>query len=244
MPAPVLIIIQARYGSTRLPGKILMDLAGKAQVLRVAERADAAKTPHRLVIATTTNPEDDATAKLCADAGLDVYRGSALDVLDRCYQAALPHNPEIVVRVTADCPLLVPEGIDEVVSALQDKQLDYCCWDLSTVPLGLAAEAVTWRALDHARREGTSPADREHVTWHIHTQPDKFRVLKMRTALCPNRPDLRLTVDTPEDFQLMRHVYEALHRPGTLISIKDAVRWLDEHPEVKQLNSHVQQKSV
>jgi len=162
----IVAIIQARMGSTRLPGKVLLDLAGEPVLARVVNRTQRATMLDEIVIATTTESRDEAIVELCSSRDWAYFRGSEDDVLDRYYQAAKKHHAEVVVRITSDCPLIEPEIIDLVIwKFLEEDSLDYVSNILSprTFPRGLDVETMTFEALKRAWQEDKNPAWREHV---------------------------------------------------------------------------------
>ena len=239
-------VIQARCGSARLPGKVLKPLAGRAVLEHVIARCRSARGVDTVSVATSALSQDDPIATLCQQLNTPVFRGSEDDVLDRYYQAVKASAPDdIVVRVTADCPLVSAEGIAEIVATLQREKLDYCIWDLSRVPLGLASEAMRFAALATAWRDAKEPADREHVTRYLYQDVTHgFRVRKLATQLIPARTDVRLTLDTPEDYAVLRAIFDALYKPERLIALADVFAWLDAHPQLAALNRHVPQKKA
>ncbi|MFC1587349.1 cytidylyltransferase domain-containing protein [Planctomycetota bacterium] len=235
-------IIQARFGSTRLRGKILKPLAAYPMLYHVVARSRAALD--RVIVATSTHAADDAVEAFCGEYGIECFRGAEDDVLDRYYQVALPQKPDIVVRITADCPLVSIDGIDEVVKILVEEQLDYCMWDLDRIPLGLGAEAMRFDALARTWQDAVRAEEREHVTLYMRRHAGDFKIRIAGTDLVPNRNDLRLTVDTPEDYQVLKAVYDELYVPGSFIGISEAAAFLDLHPGIKQLNANITQKKV
>ena len=235
-------IIQARTGSTRLPGKILLPLLGEPLLVRVVRRVDRAKSIDATVVATTTLADDDAIADLGANEGWLVERGSEMDLLDRYLRAGRAHDAERVVRITSDCPLIDPDLIDEVVAALEAAGSDYASNTLEprTLPRGLDVEAMTMAALEAAGHEDHDPASREHATPFIYRHPERFRLTRVSYPL-----DLsvhRWTVDTPEDYELVCRLYDALGRDD--FSWLDALEVVEAHPEWASLNRHVEQKIV
>jgi spore coat polysaccharide biosynthesis protein SpsF len=237
-------IVQARLGSTRLPGKVLRDLAGEPMLARVVHRVRRAESLDEVVVATTTEPADDALAALCTARGWPCFRGSADDVLDRYYQAARAHRAELVVRVCSDCPLIEPELIDRVVRELLDRRppADYACNVLPrpTYPLGLDVEAFWFEILSVLWREDRNPAWREHVTPFLYHHPERFAihgVLHDRDLSA-----LRWTVDTPEDFELVRRIYAAFGHDG--FSWQEVLTLLEENLQWLEVNRQVQQKVV
>jgi len=239
----IVAIIQARMGSTRLPGKVLLDLAGEPVLARVVNRTQRATMLDEIVIATTTESRDEAIVELCSSRGWAHFRGSEDDVLDRYYQAAKKHHADIVVRITSDCPLIEPEIIDLVVQELlKDGSLDYVSNTLPprTFPRGLDVEAMTFKTLERAWQEDKNSAWREHVTPYIYRAPEKFK-LKAVT----NEKDLsymRWTIDTREDLEFVRRIYN--HFDHDHFSWHEVLDLLKEHPEWLEINKSVKQKEV
>ncbi|HEX5241068.1 MAG TPA: glycosyltransferase family protein [Candidatus Limnocylindrales bacterium] len=235
-------IVQARTGSTRLPGKVLRPILGQPMIHRVMTRAARASTLDAVVLATTTLPEDDALAGLAQAAGWPVTRGSPTDLLDRYLQAAREHEAEVVVRITSDCPLIDPEVIDRVVEAFRAAEVDYASNTLEprTYPRGLDVEVVSLAALEQAGREDSNPAWREHATPYLYRHPERFRLLRVPFERDESRE--RWSVDTPEDETVVRRLYEALGR--------DDFGWLEAlavakaHPEWSRGNRDIEQKAV
>lgn len=235
-------IIQARMGSTRLPGKVLLDLAGQPVLAWSVNRLRRTRTIDHVVVATTTQPADDAIEALCALRGWPCYRGSEEDVLDRYYQAALAHSSDTVVRVTSDCPLIEPEIVDRVVETLLDGRpaVDYASNILPprTFPRGLDVEAMCFAALERAWTEDHNPAWREHVTPYLYRHPELFRLQGVfHTSDLSHH---RWTVDTPEDLALIRTICD--YMDGDLFSWHDVLNAFDAHPEWGDINRHVAQK--
>ena len=240
----VVAIIQARMGSTRLPGKVLLDLAGKPMLARVVERTRQAQMLDEVVVATTVQPADEAIARLCTDRGWLCFRGSEEDVLDRYYRAAITHRADVVVRITSDCPLIEPEIVDRLVCAFLDGQpeVDYACNTLPkrTFPRGLDTEVMRFDALKHAWREDNNPAWREHVTLYIQRNPDLFCIHGIMNEV--DHSHMRWTVDTPQDLAFVRRTYE--HFGHDRFSWREVLTVLEEHPEWLEINRHVQQKVI
>jgi spore coat polysaccharide biosynthesis protein SpsF len=240
----VVAIIQARVGSTRLPGKVLLDLAGQPMLVRGTNRTRRALTLNKVVVATTVQPADDAIARLCSERGWPCFRGSEDDVLDRYYQAALGYRAEAVVRITADCPLIEPEVIDRVVQEFLKLQprVDYVCNMLPrrTFPRGLDTEVMRFDTLDRAWHEDRDPASREHVTPHIWRNPELFHVHGVSNE--EDYSHLRWTVDTIEDLAFMRRIYN--HFGHDRFSWREVLAVLEEHPEWLEINRNVQQKAI
>lgn len=243
----VVVVIQARMDSTRLPGKILAEVAGEPMLAHVVERSRALRGADRVVVATTDGTSDDLVARLCAERGWPVFRGSEEDVLDRYYRAAVEHSAEHVVRVTADCPLVDPHEGDRVIRRHLESGADYShnitVWG-SGMPLGTGIEIFTLAALERSWQEGLERHHREHVDEYVGDHRELFRIERVEAAAAVRRPNLRITVDTPEDLELVREIYARLQRPGTLVELVDAVALLEREPELAALNAHVRQKPI
>lgn len=234
-------IIQARMGSTRLPGKVLKHLAGDTVLGHVVRRVRLAKRLDGICIATTESPADEPIVAEAARLGVGCWRGSEQDVLDRYFGAAQASGADVIVRVTSDCPLFDGALLDEMLAAFPAiRGLDY----LSNVqvrcyPRGLDAEIFTFAALTRAHREATRQHEREHVTPYFYQHPELFRV---NTFL--GTEDLsahRWTLDTPEDWQFVEAVHAAL---GADFTTADVLKLLKAKPELAKLNAHVEQKKL
>ena len=239
----VVAIIQARTGSTRLPGKVLEDLAGEPMLMRVVNRVRRASKLGEVVVATTTNADDDHIVELCQERGWPVFRGSEEDVLDRYYQAAVAHNAEAIVRITSDCPLIEPEIVDRVVNEFLSHypEVEYVSNNLQrTFPLGLDVEVMSFDALEKAWQEDCNPVLREHVTPYLRRHPEKFRTLNVANDI--DYSYMRWTVDTIEDLTFIRKIYN--HFQSDTFTWREVLRLLEMHPEWLEINRHVQQKVV
>ena len=235
----VVAIIQARMGSTRLPGKVLKDLAGEPMLTRVVHRTCRAKTLDKVVVATTTQPTDDVIVQLCETQGWDYFRGSEEDVLDRYYRAALAYAAEVVVRITSDCPLIEPEVIDEVVQEFLERQphVDYACTHLPqrTFPLGVDLQVMRFDALERAWREDQNPARREHVVSYFDYKQELFCIHSVTSAT--DYSYMRWTVDWPEDLAFVRQIFD--HFGHDHFSWHDVLAVLEKYPEWLEINRHV-----
>lgn len=240
-PPVVGAIIQARMASTRLPGKALVDIEGMSMLARVVDRVRRAETITRVIVATTTQPQDDLLAAHARDLSVDVYRGDEDDVLDRYYQAAVHYQLDVVARITSDCPLLDPGLADAVVRLVlaQASRVDYAANTLRrTFPRGLDVEVVPFATLEHVWREALSLHQRAHVFPYVHDHPGQF--VMAGVADDGDWSFMRWTVDTPEDLQFVRQVCRAL---GTLsFTWRDVLTVLAQHPEFLHINEHVRQK--
>ena len=235
-------IVQARTGSTRLPGKVLLDLAGEPLLARVVERAQRATTLDDVVVATTSLPEDDVLEGLAGSRGWRVVRGHPVDLTDRYHSAALQHRADVVVRITADCPLIDPALIDETVQAFRGAGGDYASNTLEprTYPRGLDVEVFTLAALERAWREDDNIAWREHATPYLYRHPELFRLLRIAGA--QDHSAHRWTVDTPEDLNLVRRIYAAIGHDR--FGWQEALAVVLANPTWAELNRTVRQKSV
>ncbi len=236
-----LIIVQARTTSTRLPGKVLLPLAGEPMLTRLLERLRRVQRADGIVIATTTNTTDDAIAELCAQQGVPCHRGSEHDVLSRYADAARLHGADVVVRITSDCPLIDPALIDQVIAAYQEGGSD-CVSNMlpPTWPYGMAVEVFSAAALAQAHAEATQAAEREHVTPFIYGHPERYRLRNVASPV--NLSQHRWTVDTPEDYELVRRLFEALHPVQPEFTQAHILAVLDAHPDWIAINQHIRQK--
>lgn len=239
----VVAIIQARMGSTRLPGKVLQDIAGQPMLWHVVRRARRAATLDRVVVATSTAAADEAVAAFCATQGIGCFRGSEDDVLDRYYQAAKHTGAEVVVRLTADCPLLDPGVVDCVVSRFLSGGWDYAAnINPPTFPDGLDTEVFSFAALDHAWREAHDPTHREHVTPYLRLS-GQFRTVNLvlsEVEGVENQADRdahehRWTVDDTADLEFVRRVYTALGEKPEF-GMHEVMTLLESQPELHQVN--------
>jgi len=231
-----LAILQSRMSSSRLPGKVLAPILGQPMILRQVERLRRARRLDRLVVATSTDPSDDILAEVCRAADIECERGSLDDVLDRFWQVAHKYLPANVVRLTADCPLIDAELVDEVVAFHIDHGFDYTSNVLDpTFPDGLSAEVVRSECLERASREARLPSEREHVTPYFYKHRDLFRVGSYRGE--PDLSALRWTVDHPEDLQFVRSVYAALYPSNPAFGTQDVLALLDREPALRSINA-------
>jgi spore coat polysaccharide biosynthesis protein SpsF len=235
----ILALLQARYSSSRLPGKVLKPILGKPMLFRQVERLKRARLIDRLIIVTSIESSDDIIESACQQEGLEVVRGSLNDVLDRFYQAALPIQPRHVVRLTADCPLADPQIIDATIEKHIREGLDYTSSSLEpTFPDGLDVEVMTFQALERAWKESELKSDREHVTPYLyrgHALSPAFRVGAYKGSR--DLSSLRWTVDEPSDFLLISKIYEALYPTQPEFSTADVLNYLENHPDLSTLNS-------
>ncbi|NDV20645.1 NTP transferase domain-containing protein [Pseudodesulfovibrio sp. JC047] len=230
------IIIQARTGSSRLPGKVLHPLAEQPMILHVLARASQSMAD-TVVLATSREPSDDALADMVHAAGYPVVRGSLDDVLDRYVMAARTHQADTVVRITGDCPLVDPDLIDHCLRRHEHGDCDYVstAYPNPSYPDGLDVEVFSRAVLEQAWESARKPSEREHVTPFIWTHPDRFR---LESIVSPtDLSHLRWTVDEPQDMDFMRHIFD--HIDPATARMQDILAVLDAHPELETINQDI-----
>jgi spore coat polysaccharide biosynthesis protein SpsF len=237
-----LAIIQARMGSNRLPGKVLMDLGGQTVLARVVRRLERSQQIGKVVVATTSAPADDEIVNECERLQVSCFRGSEDDVLDRYYQAARSYPADAVVRITSDCPLIDPQVVDETIRVFREEHADYASNVFPrTYPRGLDAEVFTSAALEHAWREARESYEREHVTPYLYEHPKTFRLAS--TTGDVDHSHYRWTLDTPGDLELLRAIYSRFDSCDDF-DWQDVIALMEREPELAALNSQVLQKSL
>lgn len=242
----IIATIEARMDSSRLPGKILKEILGRPTLELLVERVRRSKFIQDVVVATTVAPNDETTVNACDKMGVKSFRGSSDDVLARVLQAAKANNADLIVELTGDCPLLDPVLIDDVIRYFLDGNFDYVSNVLErTYPRGMDTQIFPVRVLEEVDKLTQDPADRENVSLYIYEHPERFKLGGV-TARDPllRRPDLRLTVDMPEDYALIKAIYENLYPKNPSFSLGDVIRLIEENPDLKALNAHVQQKKA
>lgn len=238
----VAALIQARTTSLRLPGKVLLPAAGREMLAHQIVRVRRARLVDRICVTTTVNTTDDPIVALALREGVDVFRGSEDDVLDRFVGAADTFGATLVVRLTGDCPLIDPALIDDAIATFRSAtaSLDYLSNGLEpTWPAGLDVEVMTIAALRVAAKEAEDRFDREHVTPFLYRHPDRFRVQNIR---CPEAlPTHRWTLDEPADYELIRRILEALIPANPGFGWRDVLALLAAHPDWGAINRDVRQ---
>ena len=239
----IVAIIQAHMGSTRLPGKVMKELAGEPMLARVVNRTQRAQTLDSVVVATTVQLADDIIVHLCNEQGWPYFRGNEKDVLDRYYRAALAHQADIVVRITSDCPLIDPGIIDSHVNRILSRwhEVDFVTNMMrQTFPLGLAVEAMPRDVLARMHRLSTTAYLREHVTTLAYEKPEWFIIDHVLNDI--NLSGMRWTVDTPKDLAFVRCIYD--HFGHDRFTWREVLAVLKEHPEWLDINRNVRQKVI
>ncbi|PID02599.1 acylneuraminate cytidylyltransferase [Sporosarcina sp. P2] len=236
-----IIIIQARMGSTRLPGKILKPLGSTDVLTYVTSRCKKIQGVDEVIVATSTLPQDDAVEAWCQEHTITCLRGSEEDVLDRYVQCARAYTPDYVMRVTADCPFVDYELASCVVASMAEQRKDVMRL-AGTMPRGLAVEMISYDALLQIHEIGQEPRHREHVTYYAYEHAEEFQFAEYTVPSDRLHPELRITLDTKEDYALCVAVAE--YFTDELVSSVDVVQFLLDHPEVATLNAHIEQKPV
>jgi spore coat polysaccharide biosynthesis protein SpsF (cytidylyltransferase family) len=236
----VLAVIQARMGSTRLPGKMLLPIVSKKGALELMlERVERAETIHKIVVATPISPNDNGLVELCKRLGCEYFRGDETDVLDRYYKAALAFgSPEVIVRLTGDCPLHDPVIIDKVVNCFLNSKADYVSnVDPPTYPDGLDTEVFSFSALEKAWKEARLKSEREHVTSYMRKHADAFKIINVECE--KDLSGQRWTLDEKKDYELIEHIYKSLYVKNPAFGMEEILGFLAEHPELEAVNRHI-----
>ncbi|MFO7663315.1 MAG: glycosyltransferase family protein [Chloroflexota bacterium] len=241
-PAGIVTVVQARTGSTRLPNKVMRPLAGQPLLTRMVERVMAARLSGTVVVATTTEPDDDPIVDLCLTKGINCYRGDVNDLLDRHYRCGQAYHAKTVIKIPSDCPLIDPRVIDQVIGYYlkwPDRYDFVSNLHPATYPDGNDVEVMPMAALETAWHEANRPLEREHTTPYLWENPDRFRIgnVEWETGLDYSQSH-RWTIDYEEDYQFIRTVYEELYPVRSDFSLEDILCYLDEHPDVASINQH------
>ena len=257
----VVAIIQGRMSSSRLPGKILADIAGQPMLTRVFTRTSRAQTLDEVLFATTTDASDDPVAEYCDFSGIPFSRGNLYDVLDRYYQSSKEAKADVVVRITADCPIIDPVLIDDVVNTLLEDEYDFVCNRLPppwhrTYPIGLDVEACTFSILEKAWKKAKEPQHREHVMPYLYEGVDLTTFdRQLQTGISPrgykvallhhttDLGDYRWTVDTPEDLEFIRQVYVRFDGRDDF-TWKEVLDLVHNEPKLMEINASVKHKTL
>jgi spore coat polysaccharide biosynthesis protein SpsF len=240
LPIRIVTIIQARIGSTRLPGKVLLPLSGKPLLLHMVNRVQQSKYCGKIVVATTTSPLDDPIEKLCEKEGISCYRGHSTDLLDRHFKAGIKYGADAVVKIPSDVPLIDPDVIDRVLQVYlsKSKTIDYVSnLHPPTYPDGNDVEVISMVALEKAWFEALQPFEREHTTPYIWEKPDQFRLANVlwETGLDYSMSH-RWTIDYPEDYAFIKKVFNNLYSKNKFFSLNDILGLLESNPGLKTIN--------
>lgn len=231
--------------STRLPGKVILPILGRPTLELLIERLQRSQCLDGIVVATTTNATDDVLEALATKLGVGCFRGSEDDVLGRVLGAAQASNTELIVEITGDCPLVDPAIVDDLLGVYRTGRYDYVSNTLNrTYPRGLDVQVFSAETLGEVAKLTDDPVDHEHVSLYIYEHPKRFRLFNLESNLEQKYWDIRLTVDTPEDFALIRGIYEKLYPDNPEFATRDILALLDRTPELLELNRHICQKAV
>ena len=226
-------IVQARMGSRRLPGKVLKKVNGKPVLWYVVERLKQCKSLDEIVVATSTNEADDEIEDFCRIQNVRCFRGSEENVLERYFYCASFYGFDVVVRATADNPLVSPMVVDRVVNLFLQEDCDYVSNTVyRSFPRGLDIEVFSFDALKLAFENAVKPEEKEHCTIYMYDNPDKFKLMHFSDKLL-NRPELKLAIDTENDFAVLKAVF--LHFDNPLVKVEEVIKFIDECPELKKI---------
>jgi spore coat polysaccharide biosynthesis protein SpsF len=238
------LIVQARMTSTRLPGKVLKEVLGRPLLDYQVERLRRVRLQDGLIIATTVNTTDEPLVAFCEERKIPYYRGSEDDVLARYLEAAETFDVANIVRITSDCPLIDPEIVDRVIGTFFNNRenTDYVANTLErTFPRGLDCEIFSSDLLREIDKLATDSSEREHVTSYIYKHLEKYRLMNVAGEEDLSR--YRWTVDTAEDFELIRRILTELYPVKPEFSTRDCLELLERHPDWNDINRHVRQKA-
>jgi spore coat polysaccharide biosynthesis protein SpsF len=249
MPEKVVATIQARMGSSRLPGKVLLPLDCEHALSHVVTRVGAAESIDKTVVATSEKKPDSILYQSQSEFGVPIHRGSETNVQRRLLDAATDHSATVVVRVTGDCPLIDPSTIDAVVSQVQDGNAEYASNIMNrTFPRGLDVEAFSYESFERVASVSSTQREREHVTPYYRENPDEFDIVNITSdqvfddSRFIDRTDLRLTLDEADDYQLLKRLYCELEY-DVVLPIRDVIKYIDKSG-LAEINEHVHQKEA
>lgn len=235
----IIAIIQARMGSTRLPGKVLKEIAGMTLLEYQVKRVLLSKMIDKVIVATSTLDQDNAIEDLCKKIDVDCFRGSECDVLSRYYEAAKKYEADIIARLTADCPFSDPAVIDAAIKLFIDTGSDYVAntapAETSKFPDGSDVEVFSMKALERANREAKDPPDREHVTFYFWKYGKDFKAAQLTRR--ENWSKYRFTVDYQEDLEVIDFIARELIKRNSFGHLEEIIDILDKNPEIKEKNS-------
>lgn len=236
----IVIVTQARTGSTRLPGKIMMPLAGEPLLVRMVERINFSQTPATIVVGTTYEPEDDKVEELCRQYAFNCFRGHPTDLLERHYKAGVEYNADIMVKIPSDVPLIDPRIIDKVLNFYLENEDKYdfvSNLHPATYPDGNDVEVIPMNVLETAYNEAKLPMEREHTTPFIWENPQRFRIgnVKWETGKDYSMSH-RFTIDYQEDYEFIKRVYDELYESNAQFSLDDILDLLERKPQIMDIN--------
>lgn len=239
----IVATIEARMTSTRLPGKVLKPACGKPMLELMIERLRRVPSLDGIVIATTVNATDDPVEALAHRLGVGVHRGSEEDVLRRVLDAALAHKVDVIVETTGDCPLIDPGAVEACIAEYKRAGVDYVANVLErTYPIGMDTQVFATDILAGVALRTDDASDHEHVSLYIYRHPEIYSLKNVSAPPALTRPDLALTLDTPEDYALITAVFEALYPADPAFTLADILALLDARPDLTRINEHVRRK--
>lgn len=241
----VVCIVQARVGSTRLPRKVLKKICEKTVLEHDIDRLRRIKNIDEIIIATTTLEKDNAIIEECERLKVKYFRGAEEDVLSRYYYAAKENNADVVVRVTSDCPLIDSEVSENIIQFYLDNkdEYDYVSNTIErTYPRGLDTEVVSFSVLRKTFIEAKKDYEREHVTPYIYQNMDKFRIEQYKNDT--DYSEYRWTLDTKEDFQVIKKIYEGLYKGNKMFDLNNILKFISENPYIAKINENIEQKKL
>lgn len=237
--------IEARMTSTRLPGKVLMEAAGKPMLELMIERLRRVPSLDGIVIATTVNAADDPVVALAERLGVGAWRGSEDDVLRRVLDAAVHHKVDVIVETTGDCPLIDPAAVEECIQVYRRAGVDYVSNILTrSYPVGMDTQVFATAVLADVARRTNDARDHEHVSLYIHRHPEIYTLKNVPAPAHLTRPELALTLDTPEDYRLIGAIFADLYPAHPAFSLADVLALLDRRPDIAEMNAHVRRKKA
>lgn len=238
--------IEARMTSSRLPGKVLLPAQGKPMLARMVERLKMVPSLDGIVVATTVNATDDPIERAAKELGIGCWRGSEEDVLARVLDAARAHDIGVIVELTGDCPLIDPAIVEQCIQAYRAAKVDYLSnVQERTYPIGMDTQVFATSVLDDVARRTSDPTDHEHVSLYIYRHPELYSLKNVAAPPELHDPELRLTLDTKQDYELIDAVFAALlPAKGPGFSLADVLELLRRNPELREINSHVAHRWV
>ena len=238
-------IIEARMGSSRLPGKVLKQILGKPMLEFLVERVRQAQRIDQIVVATTESGSDDPIEALAKRLKVGCFRGSENDVLDRVLQAAFQYSADIIIEITGDCPLIEAEKIDQMLVSYQHMKYDFMMNRLdASYPPGLGLRIFLRETLEKVNYLTQDPVDREHVTLYVWEHPELFSIYSFQNNLDQKYWDIRLTVDNEEDFMFIEAIFSELYPRNPKFDLYDIIDLLELKPELMEINRHIQGKPI
>jgi spore coat polysaccharide biosynthesis protein SpsF len=241
----VICIVQARMNSKRLPGKVMKEIQGIPIIGHILNSLSYSKKIDDIVVATTTNSVDDILVNYLEKHGWKYFRGKENDVLLRYVETLKKFPANYVVRITADNPLIDPEIVDSVIDKALETKSDYVANHLlKSFPLGMVVEVISAKILLKIEKLTKESDDREHVTWYVYRNKDKFKTLNVTASKKLNHPQWRLTVDTKEDFQLIEKIINKLYKKNGFIQYSEITKYLLKNPDLLKINKNIEQKNI